>query len=191
MGRPVRALGDGGLSPRGVGGSVGERAAGQQPHGRLGGLLARLGGDGALPLIAAGVAGSLMAVQGTFNSVLGKAIGLLETSFLVQVLGGVAAAVLLFGFRLRGGSFGAIGEAPWYTLLGGPIGLAIVYLVAFGIGRAGVANATTAIIIGQVGTALLIDCLGLFGAPPVPFRWTKLLGVALLALAGYLMLRKC
>jgi transporter family-2 protein len=150
-----------------------------------------LGGGSALPLISAGVAGSLMAVQGTFNSTLSKAIGLLETSMLVQVLGAVTAAALLWGFRLGRGTWGAIGEAPWYTLLGGPIGLAIVYLVAFGIGRTGVANATTAIIIGQVSTALIIDCLGLFGAPPVPFRWTKALGVALLALAGYLMLRKC
>jgi transporter family-2 protein len=158
--------------------------------GRKAGWLARLGGPGALPLASAALAGGLMAVQGTFNSVLSKAIGLLETSLLVQALGMLTAAVLLWVFRLGSGNWGAISQAPRYTLLGGTIGVAIVYLVAFGISRAGVANATTAIIIGQVSTALLIDSLGWFGVEPVPWRWTRLLGVALLALAGYLMLRR-
>jgi transporter family-2 protein len=131
-----------------------------------------------------------MAVQGTLNSVLSKVIGLLETSFLGQLLGGAAAAVLLYVLRLGSGSLAAVGRAPWYTLLAGPIGVAIVYGVAFGIGKVGVAPATTAIIIGQVSTAVIIDSFGLFGAPQVPFHWTKVLGVALLAAAAWIMLRK-
>lgn len=156
----------------------------------LGRFFGALTGRATLPLVAAGVAGALMAVQGTLNSVLAKVVGLLEASFVVQVLGGVTAALLLYLFRLGQGSMAAVGGAPWYSLLGGPIGLAIVYGVAFGIGQAGVARATTAIIIGQVSTAVLIDSLGLFGAEMVPFRWTKLAGVVLLAVAGWLMLRR-
>lgn len=154
--------------------------------------MARLAAGGrALPLAAAAVAGALMAVQGTFNAVLSRFIGLLETSFLAQVLGGVAAAALLFGLRLGSGNLGALrGGVPWYTLLAGPIGLAIIYLVAYGISKSGVAAATTAIIIGQVSAAVVIDSLGLFGAEHVPFCWTKVLGVALLAAAGWLMLRR-
>ncbi len=171
------------LGGRGPRARTGHKAA-------AGGLLGRLTDAAALPLISAGVAGALMAVQGTLNSVLSKVIGLLETSFLAQVLGGVAAALFLFVFRLGGGDFGAIGKAPWFTLLAGPIGVAIVYGVAYGIGRVGVANATTAIIIGQVSMAVIIDSCGLFGAEPVPFCWTKVIGIALLAAAGWLMLRK-
>lgn len=157
-----------------------------------GGFMAKLTAGGhALPLGSAAVAGALMAVQGTLNAVLSKFIGLLETSFLAQVLGGVAAAVLLYVLRLGSGSLGALRDGvPWYTLLAGPIGLAIIYLVAYGISQSGVAAATTAIIIGQVSTAVLIDSLGLFGAQHVPFCWTKVLGIALLAAAGWIMLRR-
>ncbi len=163
---------------------------GSEHRAGAGGIIGRLTDAAVLPLLSAGVAGALMAVQGTLNSVLSKVIGLLETSFLAQVLGGVAAALFLFVFRLGSGSLSAIGKAPWFTFLAGPIGVAIVYGVAFGISKVGVASATTAIIIGQVSTAVLIDSCGLFGAEQVPFCWTKVAGVALLALAGWLMLRK-
>ncbi len=54
--------------------------------------------------------------------------------------------------------------------------------------RLGVASATTAIIVGQVLTALCIDHLGCFGLDKVPFTWTKLLGLALLAAGAWLLL---
>ena len=63
----------------------------------------------------------------------------------------------------------------------------IIFGVAASIPRAGVANATTAIIIGQLITALLIDHFGLFGLEKVPFTFWKGLGLACLAAGGYLM----
>ena len=56
--------------------------------------------------------------------------------------------------------------------------------------RIGVAAATTAIIVGQVGTALAIDHFGCFGLEKIPFTWIKAVGVACLALGGWLMLAK-
>gem|GEM_PF-153900 len=186
----MRPLGAGRLvTGRRTGDPDGARPPGAAAAGA--GLAGRLAGLGALlPLLAAGVAGALMAVQGTLNSVLSKVIGLLEASFLAQLLGGAVAALLLYVLRLGSGNIAALGRAPWFTLLAGPIGLAIIYGVAFGISKVGVAPATTAIIIGQVSTAVLIDSFGLFGAERVPFCWTKILGVVLLAGAGWLMLRK-
>lgn len=70
------------------------------------------------------------------------------------------------------------------------MGVLIIFVVAFALPRAGVAKATTAIIIGQVTMAMLIDHFGLFGIEKAPVSWWKGLGLAFLAAGGYFMLRK-
>jgi transporter family-2 protein len=73
--------------------------------------------------------------------------------------------------------------------LGGALGVLIIYAVAVSIPRLGVVSATTAIIVGQVTTAALVDHFGLFTLEPVPFTWLKALGFVLLVAGGWLMLR--
>ena len=139
-------------------------------------------------LLVAALAGALMAVQGTFNSVLSKIVGLLEGALVVQAVGlAVVLGAFLAVSRGPGGLF-SLGETPWYTYLGGALGVAIIIAVAFSIPRAGVARATTAIIVGQVLTALLIDHYGLFGLREVPFNWGKGAGLLFLAAGGYFLL---
>lgn len=140
-----------------------------------------------LALAAAAVSGALMAVQGTFNSALSKAVGLLEASFVVHVVGTIVGAVLLL-VGLGKGSLRNISDAPWYSYLGGLLGVAIVLLVALAIGRVGVASATTAIIVGQVTTAVIIDLLGWFGTERVPFSSLKFIGIVLMAGGAWLLL---
>jgi transporter family-2 protein len=60
--------------------------------------------------------------------------------------------------------------------------------VVASIPRVGVALATTAIIVGQVATALLIDHFGWFGLEKMPFTWWKAAGLVLLAAGARLML---
>ncbi|MGE5528827.1 MAG: DMT family transporter [Patescibacteria group bacterium] len=141
-----------------------------------------------VPLLMAAAAGSLMAVQGAFNSLLAKAIGLPRTTLLVHVLGTLAAGVLVLLPWRDGGSFGRLGESPWYTLLGGPIGVGIVLLVAASIARTGAGAATTAIIVAQLLTAYLLDHFGLFGLARLPFDLWKAAGIGLIAAGGWLLL---
>lgn len=139
-------------------------------------------------LLLAALAGIIMAVQGSLNAALSKTIGLLATALLVHVTG---TAVILLALLLPPGNhwrLNMIGQAPWYTLLGGALGVVIVLTVAFSIPRAGVANATTVIIVGQLITAMLIDHFGLFGLPQISFTWFKGLGLLLLAGGGFLVL---
>jgi transporter family-2 protein len=67
--------------------------------------------------------------------------------------------------------------------------LFIIYLVAASIPAVGVCNATTAIIVGQVLTAVIIDHFGGFGLNRVPCSWNQLAGVALLAVGAKMLLR--
>ncbi len=129
-----------------------------------------------------------MAVQGTLNSELGKVVGLLEASWIVHVAGAFLIFVMLYVFRLGSGNLGLAGQARWYTFFGGPLNVAIIYLVVTSIPKVGVARATTAIIIGQVTAAAVIDHFGLLGVKPVPFNVSKAIGLVLLAVGGRLLL---
>lgn len=141
-----------------------------------------------LALLVAAMAGAAMAVQGTLNSVLGKVIGLLEATFVVHIVGTAVILGAILAVRRGFGDLTLVGEAPWYTYLGGALGVVIIISVAFSIPRTGVANATTAIIVGQVLAALLIDHFGLFGLKEIPFTWGKGIGLVFLAAGGYFLL---
>jgi len=136
-------------------------------------------------LLVALLAEATMAIQGSLNSVLGKAVGLVQGTLVVHIVGLVMALILHF---VKPGPI-PLKEAPWYTLLGGALGVLIIYAVAVSIPRLGVVSATTAIIVGQVTTAALVDHFGLFTLEPVPFTWLKALGFVLLVAGGWLMLR--
>lgn len=147
--------------------------------------------DFSLPIFAfvlAAASGVLMAVQGVMNSALGKVVGLMETTFIVHVIGTVAVAALLFVFKTGKGDFSLVGQAPWYSYLGGVISIFIIYLVAASIPKIGAANATTAIIVGQVLTAVAMDSLGIFGLEKIPFGWHQVIGIAFLAAGAKLLL---
>lgn len=138
-------------------------------------------------LLLALISGVAMAVQGSLNSALAKITGLLQATLVVHLTATIAVTLLLF-FPLSPGSLTRIIQAPWYLLLGGLIGVLITYGVVASIPKVGVALATTAIIVGQVTMALIIDHWGLFGLDKIPFTWWKAVGLILLATGARLML---
>ncbi len=141
-----------------------------------------------IPLLVAAVAGAAMAVQGSFNSVISKYIGLLEASLTVQALGAAAAGILL-AVGLGKGELGHWTRVPWFLWLSGLLGLAITFGVALSIRRVGVAPATTAIVVAQILAAALIDHFGLFGVARMPFHLIKLVGVAFLGAGCWILLK--
>jgi len=141
-----------------------------------------------LALLIALLSGITMALQGSLNSSLGKIIGLWETTLVVHGLGAILVAIVLFVFKMGDGNFANWSNAPWYTYLGAVLSIIIIYSVARSIPVAGVAAATTAIILGQVFTACVIDHLGLFGLQCIPFSWYRVVGTVLMAGGAWLML---
>jgi transporter family-2 protein len=142
-----------------------------------------------LPLVLALVSGVLMAVQGSLNSVLSKVVGLWEATFIVHITGTVILFFVLFFFKIGRGSLAVWSHAPWYAYLGGVVSVFIIYLVAASIPEVGVSNATTAIIVGQVLTAVIIDHFGGFGLERIPCGWNQLAGLVLLAIGAKLLLK--
>lgn len=142
-----------------------------------------------LALLLAALSGLLMAFQGSLNTALGKAVGLLEGTFVVHIVGSVLALSLIL-IGLGQGNLGDLAHAPWYTYLGGVLSVGIIYLVASAMSKVGVAPATTAIILGQVFTAALVDHFGWFGLEPIPFSLWKGVGILLMAGGAWLLLSR-
>ncbi|MEW6447793.1 MAG: DMT family transporter [Bacillota bacterium] len=139
-------------------------------------------------LLVAASSGAVMAVQGSVNALLGKISGLWEATFIVHAVGTAFAGLLVL--CLGCGGFLRLGKAPWYAWTGGVLGVLIIYGVARSIPKVGVAPATTAIIIGQVLTATIIDHFGLFGMTRLPFTWWRIIGCLLLAAGAWFLLKK-
>lgn len=140
------------------------------------------------PLMIAALAGASMAVQGTLNSILGKKAGSFEASFIVHVIGAVLLGViLLLGYGQ--GSLKQSLEAPWYSFLGGPLSIVIIWGVLVSVAGAGVSAANTAIVAAQIAVALALDVCGVSGQK-FAFNWWKVVGALLFIAGAYLLLRK-
>lgn len=135
-------------------------------------------------------AGLLMAVQGTLNGLMGKIIGTWEGNLIVHVIATFLIFVLVLAVGVGDGDFAKWRQVPWYGYLGGVINVVIIYGVMASIPKLGASVATTAIIAGQLGTAMIIDWLGWFGMEKTAFSWWQILGLLLLVGGGRLMLGK-
>lgn len=136
----------------------------------------------------AALSGAAMALQGTLNSALGKVVGILESTLIVHLVGSIITLLIILLLGVGFGNLGKMAQAPWYVYLGGVLNVAIIYAVVRSIPQIGVGNATTAIIVAQISTAILIDCLGAFGMKKYEFHYIDLLGIALLAVGAKILL---
>jgi bacterial/archaeal transporter family-2 protein len=137
--------------------------------------------------IAAGLAGS---VQVALMSRLGERIGVLEALGFSTVLTGVGAFVVLVLARRSVAGFETAVHQPWWMLLGGVMGLVIVFTITYSGPRIGVAATVGILIAGQLVMGAAIDRWGLFRSEKIPLHWPRLLGIALLAAGAALSLRK-
>jgi transporter family-2 protein len=137
--------------------------------------------------VGAGLAGS---IQVALMSRLGERIGVLEALAFSAALTGVLAVVILALAHQSLGGFGRAVHQPWWMLLGGVMGLIIVFTVTYAGPRIGVAATVGILIAGQLVMGAAIDRWGLFGSERIALHWPRLLGIALLAAGAALSLRK-
>jgi transporter family-2 protein len=137
--------------------------------------------------VAAGLAGS---IQVALMSRLGERIGVLEAlAFSTALTAGIALVILVLARGSVSGFERALHQ-PWWMLLGGVMGLLIVYTITYSGPRIGVAATVGILIAGQLAMGAAIDRWGLFGSERIALHWPRLLGIALLAIGAALSLRK-
>ena len=139
-----------------------------------------------LGFLCALIAGAAMSIQGVMNTRLGDKVGVLETNALVQGVGFLLALVIVFVFGT--GNIRLVGEAPWYSWLGGVIAPIITVTVMLSIKGLSPTVGISTILLAQLTVAALIDAFGWLGAEKVPFTWHKYVGVGLMA-AGVLLMK--
>ena len=140
------------------------------------------------PFLIAAISGIAMAIQGTLNSSLSQKTSLLSATLAVHIIGTLVALIAALAWRTPLLKYHWI-SVPWYLYLGGILSVLIVGLVAVSIPKVGVCNATTAIIIGQVSMAVLIDHFGWLGMNRLPWTPWQLVGIALFAAGAKLLFR--
>ena len=139
-----------------------------------------------LGFLCALIAGAAMSIQGVMNTRLGDKVGVLETNALVQGVGFLLALVIVFFFGK--GNIRLIGQAPWYSWLGGVSAPIITVTVMLSIKGLSPTVAISAILLSQLTVAALIDAFGWLGSDKLPFTWQKYVGVGLMA-AGVLLMK--
>jgi len=139
-------------------------------------------------VIAFGV-GVLAPLQAAINSDLRTALGgsiLLATATSFAV-GTLTMLLLCLAAGARWGSLQLLPQLPWWQLLGGVLGAAIVGGSILLAPRIGLAGMTVLIVAGQLFASLLFDRYGVFGLAVRELSTPRILG-ALLVFAGMLLM---
>ena len=134
-------------------------------------------------------AGAVIGAQAPINGALGRFVGSWQAALVNFAVG---FAILLVLVAVVGGGFGGFADlpaAPWWALLGGACGVAIVTSSIVAVGPLGAAGVTAAMVAGQLTASVAIDRFGLFGVARQPLTAGKLVGVALLAVGVWLIVR--
>lgn len=139
-------------------------------------------------LLGIGVAaGATIALQSTINAALGRRTGNLG-SVLIVTLVSIAFVSLLILLFPGEGKFGDLPKPQeWYLYLGGILGILIVTAPVLLVPRIGATATLSAIVVGQLVTALLIDQFGLFGQPRIEITFARLVGLVLLLVGAFLL----
>ncbi len=130
------------------------------------------------------LAGLFISLQGVFNTRLGEKLGFWETNTFVHGTG--FALTLLLMFIYGNGSFTGIGQVNKLYLLGGALGVMIIFSVMNAISALGATYCIAILLVTQLIAATFIDSFGLFGSPVIKFDITKLIGLVVMV-AGILI----
>ncbi|HYE83904.1 MAG TPA: DMT family transporter [Clostridia bacterium] len=133
--------------------------------------------------IAAGV---FISLQGVFNTRLSEKIGFWETNTFVHATGFIFTFIIMLA--AGNGSITRIGEANKLYMVGGMLGVMILFSVMNAISLLGATYSVAILLVTQLIAATIIDSFGLFGSPVIKFDMTKLLGLSIM-IAGIIVFK--
>jgi transporter family-2 protein len=133
-------------------------------------------------LVAAILGGAAISVQSLFSGTLGQKVGIMESSFIVHLVGLVLAGLVML--LMRGGNLGAWRSVPWYVLTAGLLGA-----ISFAVPRLGLAATVTLTVVSQLTIGAALDHFGWLAASPHPFGWSRAAGIVALFFGTWLIVR--
>jgi transporter family-2 protein len=132
--------------------------------------------------------GVAVGLQGPMSSIITERLGVMESIFIVHIGGALIIGVPLL--MQGGGRLAQWRDVPWYTLIAGGFGLVVIAALGFAIPRVGVAATVTLIVAGQLILSAVLDHFGWLGATPRPIDMQRLIGILVLFVGVWLIVRK-
>jgi transporter family-2 protein len=134
--------------------------------------------------------GLAIGVQATLSSRIGGLIGHVRTGVLTNAVGGLLAVAITALWMMRGDL--ALRQVPAAAAImlvtSGALGILIVTGSAFSLQRIGVAAGVATLILGQLVVSVIADTTGVGNVEPIPLTVQRVAGLAVMALAVYLLL---
>lgn len=139
--------------------------------------------------IIALISGTLMGVQGVFNTGITKQTSTWLASAWVAFSSFVVAILLWAIYERHDAGIMSLAKVDnKYMLLGGVMGAFITWTVIKSMAALGPAKAVLLIVIAQLLIAYLIELFGWFGVDKVKFEWSKLIGI-LISITGFIIFK--
>ncbi len=136
--------------------------------------------------------GLAIGIQATLFTLIGRAIGPVRASLVLNVTGGIIAGLIMLTVLGIGGSknWNISRSTLISTVIAVTLGIFIVAGVALAFQRTGVAVGLATVFLGQILIGLVVDTLGLAGADAIPLDLRRGLGLAVMAVAIVLLVQQ-
>jgi bacterial/archaeal transporter family-2 protein len=141
-------------------------------------------------LILGILAGTLITIQSVLNADLGKRTGQFGSVFLLTLVSIAFLAVLMLLIPGTANLKALPGPKEWYLYAGGVLGVGILAAPILLIPRIGATSTLTALVVGQLLMALLVDHFGLLSSPRIEVNLPRIAGAVLLVAGAFLIARK-
>jgi transporter family-2 protein len=135
-------------------------------------------------------AGCLVGMQAPVNSRLGKSVGSVQAASFSFLVGTVVLLVIVAFVHGGFSTFGKLGRAPWWALVGGLLGAIYVTVALVAVRTLGASGLTAVVIAGQLAISVAIDRFGLFGLAKQHIDASRILGLVLLVAGVVLVVRR-
>ena len=146
--------------------------------------------DRTVALVLAVAIGGVLAAQAPLNSALARTVGGVQASFVALGISFARAARRCAPSPAASPAWRRLGEAPLHVAIGGGlIGALYVGSIVWTVRALGAGGLTAATIAGQLALAVVIDHFGWLGVARSPITASKVLGIALLALGTWFVVR--
>lgn len=144
--------------------------------------------DRGVAVILMALVGGLIALQPAVNAGLGRVTGNIAAALVSFAIGTLLLAVIVVIAGQAGGVADAF-DVRWYYLLGGVLGAAYVFTALVTVSSIGAGGVAAATITGQLTAGIALDRLGVLGLEETPITVERLVGVVLLLVGTYLIVR--
>jgi transporter family-2 protein len=145
--------------------------------------------DRGVAVLLTAVGGGLIALQPPINAELGRFTGNVQAGFVSFAVGAllIGAIVVLTG---RAGGLSHALEPSWiYLVGGGVVGAAYVVTALITVSSIGATGVVAATIVGQLTASVVLDRLGVLGLEETTISLDRVIGILLLLLGTYLVVR--